>query len=89
MKTILVTSEIKRISKGYRPTSNAWYYGVLYDVCTLISVIKMTICNIFRMRSGYKCPKCGKESNDANDIFSCIYVHESCIYVHEYGEDKK
>ena len=45
---ISVTSEIKRIFKGYRPTSNAWYYHVLYDVCTLISVIKMRLCNIFR-----------------------------------------
>ncbi|TRZ88499.1 MAG: hypothetical protein D4R88_07700, partial [Methanosarcinales archaeon] len=47
---ISVTSEIKRIFKGYRSTSNAWYYHVLYDVCTLISVIKMSLCNIFRRK---------------------------------------
>lgn len=45
-----VTSEIKRIFKGYRSTSNAWQYHVLYDVCTLISVIKMSLCNIFRRK---------------------------------------
>jgi len=47
---ISVTGEIKRIFKGYRSTSNAWYYHVLYDVCTLISVIKMSLCNIFRRK---------------------------------------
>lgn len=82
MKNISVISEIKRISKGYRPASNAWYYHVLYDVCTFVCVIKMTICNIFRMRSGYKCPRCGKESSDANVVFDCIYNHE-------YVEGKK
>lgn len=82
MKNISVISEIKRIRKGYRPASNIWYYRVLYDICTLISVTKMSICNIFRMRSGYKCPRCGKKSDDANVVFDCIYNHE-------YMEGKK
>lgn len=47
---ISVTSEIKRIFKGYRSTSNAWYYHVIYDVCTLISIIKMRLCNICRRK---------------------------------------
>jgi len=47
---ISVTSEINRIRKGYRSASGAWYYHVLYDVCTLFSVIKMSICNIFRRK---------------------------------------
>lgn len=51
MKNISVISEIKRIRKGYRPASNTWYYHVLYDVCTLVGVVKMSICNIFRARS--------------------------------------
>lgn len=82
MKTILIISDIKRIRKGYRPASNAWYYSVLYDVCTMISMIKMSLCNIFRVRSGYKCSKCGKESDDADVIFDCICFHE-------YGDSKK
>ncbi len=82
MKTISVTNDIKRIRKGYRPTSSVWYYQVLYDICALISIIKMSLCNIFRMHSGYKCPKCGKESNDADVIFDCICFHE-------YGDSKK
>lgn len=76
MKTISITSEIKRIRKGYRPASNAWYYHALYDVCILISVIKMGLSNMLSMHSGYKCPRCGKESNDANVIFDCICDHE-------------
>jgi len=47
---ISVTGEIKRICKGYRSKSDAWYFHMLYDVCTLISIFKMRLYNIFRRK---------------------------------------
>lgn len=76
MKTISVANEIKRIRLGYGPTSNVWYYQVLYYICAQISIIKMRLSNMLNMRSGYKCSRCGKKSNDASVIFDCVYNHE-------------
>lgn len=28
-----------------------------------------------RIVSGYKCPVCGKESSESQDIFDCLYNH--------------
>jgi hypothetical protein len=68
--------ELKRIRGGYRPVSNAWYYQILYDVCTLISVIIMRVKRIRTKHLRYKCPRCGKESDDHQVIFNCITDHE-------------
>jgi hypothetical protein len=34
-----IIDELRRISKGYNPVSKAWYYQVLRDVCTSISIV--------------------------------------------------
>ena len=71
-----IICELKRISKGYRPVSKAWYYCMLYDICVLICIINVGMKNMLRPSYGYKCLVCGKESNDSQVIFDCIYDHE-------------
>lgn len=38
-----IIENVKRICKGYRPTSYTWYYQILYDVCKLVSIASMRI----------------------------------------------
>lgn len=75
-----IIDEIKRIRGGYAPKCDAWYYRILYDFLTLISVI---VVHIKRFLDGtrkphlrYKCPECGNESEDSQVVFNCIYDHE-------------
>lgn len=89
MKKSVIIEELKRIRNGYRPVSKAWQYQILYDFCTLISVIimrvKRMIKGIGKTNFRYKCPKCGKGSNDSQVVFNCIVDHE---YIHDHGHDK-
>lgn len=71
-----IIDELTRIRKGYKPVSKAWYYKILYDICALISIIKMSIKHMRKPNLRYKCPNCGKESDDSQVVFDCIYDHE-------------
>lgn len=71
-----IIEEIKRILKGYRPTRDVWYYRILYDFLTLISIVIMRMKRVRKQHFRYKCPMCGKGSDDSQVVFDCIYDHE-------------
>lgn len=76
MNKLGIIDELKRIQKGYSPVSKAWPYQVLCDVCNSISIIVMRLKRTRKEKFRYECPRCGKESNDSQVIFDCIYDHE-------------
>jgi len=71
-----IIEEIKRIRKGYRPKQNVWYYGILYDFLFLINTVILRMKRARKQHFRYKCPKCGKGSDDSQVIFDCIRDHE-------------
>lgn len=76
MRKLRIIDELKRIRKGYSPVSKARYYQILYDVYNSISIAVMRLKRTREIHFRYKCPTCGKGSNDSQVIFDCIYDHE-------------
>lgn len=76
MKKSEIMDELKRISKECKPVSKAWYYQILYDTCTLIGIIITSVKRKRVKHFRYKCPECGKGSDDSQVVFGCIYNHE-------------
>lgn len=71
-----IMEEIRRINKGHKPTSDAWYCKILYGIHTLIYATVSRIKNAKKRHLKYRCPLCDKESDDYQVIFDCICGHE-------------